>query len=248
MKGRPGPRVHRAVRKQLTEDVPTFGEQRVRMTRLGSASSSRSTVGQNVSLDHRDAGEGVGKDSGGQQSTDGCTEDYGLPTDCPHQNSQPFDPYCRPCWVRACGERISGPPRPAVNSPTPYSAATARSCQHAAPDAVTCRGRRGSEPRPRPVAAGSMDFSMLLAHRLNFLLDQARLALDPRTVPAPRVGGARDRRAPANHADSAPTSRRARGDPRLRPGHPAPALERCAMIDTVGSVGATAIDSPLADV
>jgi hypothetical protein len=25
------------------------------------------------------------------------------------------------------------------------------------------------------------DFSMLLAHRLNFLLDQARLALDPRT-------------------------------------------------------------------
>ena len=71
------------------------------MARLGSASSSRSTVGQNVSLDHRDAGEGVGKDSGDQQSTDGCTEDYGLPTDCPHQNPQPFDPYCRPCWVRA---------------------------------------------------------------------------------------------------------------------------------------------------
>ena len=55
------------------------------------------------------------------------------------------------------------------------------SCQHGAPDAVTCLGRRGSEPRPRPVAAGSADFSMLLAHRLNFLLDQARLALDPRT-------------------------------------------------------------------
>ena len=116
----------------MIEDVTTFGEQRVRMTRLGSASSSRSTVGQNVSLDHRDAGEGVGKDSGGQQSTDGCTEDYGLPTDCPHQNSQPFDPYCRPCWVRACGERISGPPRPAVNSPTPYLATTAYSCQHGA--------------------------------------------------------------------------------------------------------------------
>ncbi len=60
------------------------------MPRLGSASSSRSTVGQNVSLDHRNAGEGVGKDSGDQQSTDGCTEDYGLPTDCPHQNPNPL--------------------------------------------------------------------------------------------------------------------------------------------------------------
>ncbi len=66
------------------------------MTRLGSASSSRSTVGQNVSLDHRDAGEGVGKDSGGQQSTDGCTEDYGLPTDCPHRIPNPLTPIAVP--------------------------------------------------------------------------------------------------------------------------------------------------------
>jgi hypothetical protein len=90
---------------------------------------------------------------------------------------------------------------------------------------------------------------MLLAHRLNFLLDRARLALDPRTVPRHREWAEREidellRIMPTPR----PTRRRARGDSRLRPGHPALALERRAMIDTVGSVGATAIDSPLADV
>ena len=82
--------------KQLIEDVRSFGEQRVRMARLGGASSSRRAVGQNVSLDHRDSGEGIGKDSGGQQSADGCTENYGLPTDCPHQNPHRFDPNAVP--------------------------------------------------------------------------------------------------------------------------------------------------------
>jgi hypothetical protein len=90
---------------------------------------------------------------------------------------------------------------------------------------------------------------MLLTHRLNVLLDQARLALDPRTVPRHREWAEREidellRIMPT----PLPTRRRARGDSRLRPGHPALALERRAMIDTVGSVGATAIDSPLADV
>jgi len=90
---------------------------------------------------------------------------------------------------------------------------------------------------------------MLLAHRLNFLLDRARLALDPRTVPRHREWAEREidellRIMPTPR----PTRRRARGDPRLRPGHPALALERRAMIDTVGSLGVTAIDSPLADV
>jgi aminoglycoside phosphotransferase (APT) family kinase protein len=36
------------------------------------------------------------------------------------------------------------------------------------------------------------DFSMLLAHRLNFLLDQARLALDPRTEPRHREWAERE--------------------------------------------------------
>ena len=38
----------------------------------------------------------------------------------------------------------------------------------------------------------SADFSMLLAHRLNFLLDQARLALDPRTEPRHREWAERE--------------------------------------------------------
>jgi len=60
--------------KQLIEDVRSSGEQRVRMVGLGGASSGRRAVGQNVSLDHRDSGEKIGEDSGGEQSADGCTE------------------------------------------------------------------------------------------------------------------------------------------------------------------------------
>jgi hypothetical protein len=41
------------------------------------------------------------------------------------------------------------------------------------------------------VSSGA-DFSMLLAHRLNFLLDQARLALDPRTEPRHREWAERE--------------------------------------------------------
>jgi hypothetical protein len=78
--------------KQLIEDVRSFGEQRVRMERLGGASSSRRAVGQNVSLDHRHFGEGIGQDSGGRQSADGCTENHGLPTECPQSDPHRFDP------------------------------------------------------------------------------------------------------------------------------------------------------------
>jgi hypothetical protein len=71
--------------KQLIEDVRSLGEQRVRMERWGRAPTSRRAATQNISLDHRDSGEGIGEDAGGQQSADGCTENYGLPTERPHQ-------------------------------------------------------------------------------------------------------------------------------------------------------------------
>ena len=91
----------------MIEDVRSFGEQRVRMVGLGGASSGCRAVGQNVSLDHRDSGEGIGQDSGGQQSADGSTENHGLPTDCPHETPIALTQR-RPCRVRACGESISG--------------------------------------------------------------------------------------------------------------------------------------------